>query len=146
MSSREVCELAFPNGPHVSYNLPFWEVIGKYGSKMFIIASGSLSRNTDALQRLKIALGDTRVAGVYQDVQPHTLWSQVLEIVDAIQISKPDTLVTLGAGSLTDAAKVAALVSFLHSLRCRAFHFCSKLIVFDIINRQQPMGVTRLRL
>lgn len=43
-------------------------------------------------------------------MQSHTLWSEVLEIVHDARRVEADLLLTLGAGSLTDGAKVVALV------------------------------------
>lgn len=45
-------------------------------------------------------------------MQSHTLWSEVLEIVHDARRVEADLLLTLGAGSLTDGAKVVALVIF----------------------------------
>ncbi|KAK9591108.1 hypothetical protein V6Z92_004184 [Aspergillus fumigatus] len=42
-------------------------------------------------------------------MQSHTLWSEVLEIVHNARRVEADLLLTLGAGSLTDGAKVVAL-------------------------------------
>ncbi|KAK9655933.1 hypothetical protein HCH54_000621 [Aspergillus fumigatus] len=42
-------------------------------------------------------------------MQSHTLWSEVLEIVHDARRVEADLLLTLGAGSLTDGAKVVAL-------------------------------------
>jgi alcohol dehydrogenase class IV len=44
-------------------------------------------------------------------MQSHTLWSEVLEIVEDARNVQADLLLTLGAGSLTDGAKIIALVS-----------------------------------
>jgi len=40
---------------------------------------------------------------------PHTLWSECLEVTEDCRKLNADLLVTLGAGSLTDAAKIVAL-------------------------------------
>lgn len=51
---------------------------------------------------------------------PHTLWSEVLQVTEEARKEQTDVIVTLGAGSLTDAAKIVVLVSLfvfeLHSL------------------------------
>ena len=41
---------------------------------------------------------------------PHTLWSEILEITRDARRLEVDLIVTLGGGSLTDAAKVVAMV------------------------------------
>ena len=77
-----------------------------------MICSGSLSRNTDALDRLTSALGKERVVGVRIGMKAHTQWSEIVEIVNDARKSQADLLLTLGAGSLTDGAKIAAFVFF----------------------------------
>jgi alcohol dehydrogenase class IV len=102
--------------PLLSYGIPFpaaaaHHVVDTFGaSKIYIICSGSLARNTDALDRLTTALGPEKVVGRRIGMQSHTLWSEVLEIVHDARRVEADLLLTLGAGSLTDGAKVAALV------------------------------------
>ena len=44
-------------------------------------------------------------------MKPHTLWSEVLEVTQDALEKDADLLITLGAGSLTDAAKIVVLVS-----------------------------------
>ncbi|GFG22543.1 lactaldehyde reductase [Aspergillus udagawae] len=101
--------------PLLSYGIPFpaaaaHHVVDTFGaSKIYIICSGSLARNTDALDRLTTALGPEKVVGRRIGMQSHTLWSEVLEIVHDARRVEADLLLTLGAGSLTDGAKVAAL-------------------------------------
>jgi alcohol dehydrogenase class IV len=99
--------------PSISYGLPFPEACAKHvrstfgSSRVYIICSGTLSRNTNALQRLIDALGKDHVVGVRKGMAPHTLWSQIIEIVTEAREAKADCLVTLGAGSLTDGAKIS---------------------------------------
>ncbi|KAF5009810.1 hypothetical protein F66182_15518, partial [Fusarium sp. NRRL 66182] len=99
--------------PRIAYGVPFPEITASqaatyfHASKVYVICSGSLSRNTNALERLKNALGD-KFAGVRIGMKPHTLWSEVVEIINDAKSVGADLLVTLGAGSLTDAAKIVA--------------------------------------
>lgn len=101
--------------PRLSYGIPFPAAAARHAeetfkaSRVYIICSGSLARNTDALQRLKDALGD-RVVGERIGMKSHTLWSEIVEVVNAARDVKADLLVTLGAGSLTDGAKIVAFV------------------------------------
>ncbi|CAL5867381.1 uncharacterized protein PFLUO_LOCUS1599 [Penicillium psychrofluorescens] len=78
-------------------------------SRVYVICSGSLARNTDALNRLTAALGPEKVVGQRIGMQSHTLWSEVLETVAHARNVQADLLLTLGAGSLTDGAKIIAL-------------------------------------
>lgn len=50
--------------------------------------------------------------GVRRGIRPHTPWEEVLEIVEEVRGRGVEVIVTLGAGSLTDGAKVVAFVSF----------------------------------
>ncbi|KAH8668593.1 putative Fe-containing alcohol dehydrogenase [Xylariales sp. PMI_506] len=116
-SSRvETLQPAFPGRerPLVSYGLPFTSALIQHiddmfgASKVYLICSASLSRKTSHVSSLKSQLG-SKIAGVRVGMKPHTLWGEVLEVVMDAKSCRADLLVTLGAGSLTDAAK---LISF----------------------------------
>lgn len=102
--------------PYVSYGLQFSESCAKHvketfrAERIYIICSGSLARNTDNLNKLIDALGEDRVVGTRKGMTPHSLWSEILEIVQECKNGNVDCLVTLGAGTLTDAAKIVVLV------------------------------------
>lgn len=102
--------------PLLSYGIDFPTAAARHvsetfqASRVYVICSGSLSRNTDALDRLTDALGFKNVVGCRVGMQSHTLWSEVLEIVDDARNVRADLILTLGAGSLTDGAKIIALV------------------------------------
>jgi hypothetical protein len=53
--------------------------------KVFLIASGGLSRNTPLVQNLEEQLSDVLV-GKKVGIQPHSLWSEILEIAEAARI------------------------------------------------------------
>lgn len=99
--------------PQLSYGIDFPTAAARYAtntkaSRVYVICSGSLARNTDSLTRLTAALGPERVAGQRIGMKTHTQWSEVLEIVADARKAKADMLLTLGAGSLTDGAKIVA--------------------------------------
>lgn len=52
-------------------------------------------------------------------MQSHTLWSEVLEIAEEARNAKADLILTLGAGSLTDGAKIVALVCVKFAFKSR---------------------------
>ncbi|KAI1143740.1 putative Fe-containing alcohol dehydrogenase [Hypoxylon sp. FL0543] len=99
--------------PLLSYGLPFTESIAKHAddlfhaSRIYVICSGSLARNTHYLADLTHALG-SKIVGVKIGMKPHSLWSEILEIVDDTKKCGADLIITLGAGSLTDAAKIVS--------------------------------------
>lgn len=109
----ETCRPAFDlkPTPRVTYGLRFFDACTQHingdlaCNSVFIIASASLSRNTDALDRLTDALG-SKVAGVHVGVSSHTPIDEVTAIVAKVKDLHIDCLVCLGAGSITDAAKV----------------------------------------
>src|SRR5450756_150899 len=104
--------------PYVSYGLPYTEACAKHVtqtfkiSRVYIIASGTLSRETDRLERLIEALKEkgVEVVGVKKGMRPHTPWTKIIEIASEARAGKADCIVTLGAGSLTDGAKIVVLV------------------------------------
>jgi len=104
--------------PLLSYGIDFRAAAARHAtetfnaSRIYVICSGSLARNTDSLDRLTTALGPEKVVGRRIGMQSHTLWSEVLEIVEDARNVRADLLLTLGAGSLTDGAKIAALVLY----------------------------------
>lgn len=106
--------------PLLSYGIAFPAAAARHisetfsASRVFAICSGSLAHNTDALNRLTTALGPEKIVGRRIGMQSHTLWSEVLEIVEHARGLQVDLLLTLGAGSLTDGAKIVALVCFCH--------------------------------
>lgn len=99
----------------ISYGSSYEEACSKHitdhfqAKRVYIIASGSLSRDTGRVKVLQHALGD-KVVGTRSGMRPHTLWSEILEVVKEATKLRADLLVTLGAGSLTDGAKIIALV------------------------------------
>ncbi|KAF3019011.1 hypothetical protein E8E14_013106 [Neopestalotiopsis sp. 37M] len=100
--------------PLISHGLSFdWALVKHvqdifHASHVFLIVSKSLATNTSYLDTVKTALGG-KLAGVRIGMKPHTQWSELVEIISDARSCDADLLVTLGAGSLTDAAKVISL-------------------------------------
>jgi len=55
------------------------------------------------------------VVGVKKGMRPHTPWTQIIEIANEARAENADCIITLGAGSLTDGAKLVVLVSKIFS-------------------------------
>ena len=110
--------------PIVRHGLSFEEACSKHlkitlgCSKAFVVASGSLSRQTDALTRLENALG-SMVVGTHQGMQPHTLLTEVLELAAQVKACRADCLITMGGGTIVDAAKIVVFVRCAH---CHSIH------------------------
>ncbi|KAJ6451159.1 hypothetical protein C8R45DRAFT_1057158 [Mycena sanguinolenta] len=108
---EEVYRQAFPTSakPMLSYGIPFGEACRKHAEeygvkKIYILASGTLSHTTNLLQDLKSGL-DAMVVGERIGMTPHTLVSEVVEVLHDVRRTGADCIVTLGGGSLSDAAK-----------------------------------------
>ncbi|MGE0799466.1 MAG: iron-containing alcohol dehydrogenase [Lautropia sp.] len=84
-------------------------------SRVFIIASGTLARTTDEVERVRSALGD-RYAGTYARVPVRASHAAVIEAGRLARAAGADLLVTMGGGTIADAAKVIALC-MKHDLR-----------------------------
>ncbi|KAJ4387930.1 hypothetical protein N0V93_008533 [Gnomoniopsis smithogilvyi] len=104
--------------PIITYGLPYPEALARqlsntlHCSRPFMIVSKSLAKETDALERLNSSLnnGDAKVAGIHVGMRPHTYYSEVLEVAGEAKSSGADCVVTIGGGSLTDAAKAIVLM------------------------------------
>jgi maleylacetate reductase len=75
---------------------------------VFVLASGTLARETDLVERLKEMLGN-RFAGLCARIAAHTPRSDVVAAANLAREAGVDLLVTLGGGSVTDAAKMVGL-------------------------------------
>ncbi|KAI0474151.1 putative Fe-containing alcohol dehydrogenase [Xylariaceae sp. FL0804] len=116
MSETETFGPAFADRPRplLSHGLGFAEALGRHcantatfggASRVYVICSRSLAANTRALDELRDRVV---VAGTRVGMRPHSLWSEILEVVADARRARADLLVTLGAGSLTDAAKIVS--------------------------------------
>jgi maleylacetate reductase len=75
---------------------------------VFVMASGTLSRETDLVERLRQTLGN-RFAGLCAKIGAHTPRIDVVAAANSARDSGADLIVTLGGGSVTDAAKIVAM-------------------------------------
>ncbi|KAI0111159.1 Dehydroquinate synthase-like protein [Nemania sp. FL0031] len=95
----------------VSYGLPYDQACKKHvdgflkAQRVYIIASRSLSQQTQCLAKLEASLGEKHV-GTWIGIKPHTPYDNLLDIMRDIKVKKADCLVTLGGGSLIDGAKL----------------------------------------
>lgn len=104
------------NNCHISYGLPFQIACAKHidstfhASRVYILSSRTLAEKTSSLRDLQEALGD-KIVGVKTGLKAHTSWNDVLYMKRECLDLKVDVIVTLGGGSLSDAAKMLSLVS-----------------------------------
>jgi alcohol dehydrogenase class IV len=99
--------------PLVSYGLRYPTAIKRHlkdslnAHRAYLLISKSLATQTDTLKDLEEYLGTTLV-GKRIGMKPHTFFSELIEILDDMRPLQPDCILTVGAGSLTDAAKILA--------------------------------------
>jgi maleylacetate reductase len=103
----------FPAMDSVVFGKPFVEALAPEVDRLearavFILASGTLARETDTVERLRGMLGN-RLAGVCAKIGAHTPRTDVVAAANAAREAGADLIVTLGGGSVTDAAKMVAL-------------------------------------
>jgi len=73
-------------------------------NKAMILASGTLSRHTQAVKRIRDALGG-RCAGVFDRIGAHTPRQDVMAALEMAQSVQADLLISVGGGSVIDATK-----------------------------------------
>jgi maleylacetate reductase len=103
----------YPGTGRVVYGMDFVEAlqdeIAQTGARrIFVLASATLARDTTEVQRLRNALGE-RLAVVWTGIAAHTSRNDVVAAANAARAASADLLVTLGGGSITDAAKMIGI-------------------------------------
>ena len=76
--------------------------------RVYVLASGTLERSTDVMRRVRDALG-ARFAGICASIGAHTPRSDVVAAANAARAARADLLLSVGGGSVTDAAKMVAI-------------------------------------
>lgn len=77
--------------------------------RVFLITSGTLRANTDEIARIERALGP-RHAGTFSGIASHAPRADVLAATNAARDARADLIVSIGGGSVTDAAKIVSLL------------------------------------
>jgi maleylacetate reductase len=103
----------YPHMDRVIYGSPVAEVLGGEVDRLdaravFVLASGTLARDTDVVTTIRRVLGN-RCAGVSGKIGAHTPRADVVEAANAAREAGADLLLTIGGGSITDAAKMVGL-------------------------------------
>lgn len=94
-------------GPGTVESLP-QEVERLNGKRVLVVTTSSVATNTPLLQRVQGLLGECYV-GAFSDVRQHTPSRTVVAAVQAAEDAHADMLVSLGGGSVIDAAKASIL-------------------------------------
>ncbi len=81
------------------------ELVERQGaSRVFLMVSGTLNRQTDEIEKLRRALGN-KCVGTFDKMPAHSPRSAVVAAAEQAREARADLIVTLGGGSITDAAK-----------------------------------------
>ncbi len=92
---------------------PFEEAIAEEAERLgvrriYLIVGGTLSRETDVLDRIRRSLKD-RLAGVCNRMAAHTPLDQVVDAANEAREARTDLILTVGGGSVTDGGKLVVL-------------------------------------
>lgn len=103
----------YPNMDRVLFGRDFAEGLAEERARLgaervFLIAGGTLARETDFVARAQAALGN-HLAGTWTRIGAHTPRIDVVAAANAARAAGADLLVTLGGGSVTDAAKMVGM-------------------------------------
>jgi alcohol dehydrogenase class IV len=76
--------------------------------RAFVVCSPSVSRRTDTVQRIEVALGD-RYAGVFDGIEKDSTYASVRAATQAARDAAADLLVAVGGGSVIVATRAVAV-------------------------------------
>lgn len=107
-------QMTFTETERVTIGKPACEAIRDEAEKLdarrvFILASETLRVKTDEIAAIERSLGD-RHAITFSGIAPHAPRSHVLRAADIAREARADLIVSVGGGSVTDAAKIVALL------------------------------------
>ncbi len=91
------------------------EIEERGAARVFIVASGTLSRKTQTIDQVAHALGK-RYVGRFDECGEHSPLESVIACLCACGRASPDLIVTIGGGSVIDTAKIVQL-GMTHNVR-----------------------------
>ena len=103
----------FPPMDRVVYGVPVAEALAeeirlRASRAVYVMASGTLARETELINQVRDVLGN-RLAGVCAKIGSHTPRVDVVAAANEARAAKADLVLTVGGGSVTDAAKMVGL-------------------------------------
>ena len=103
----------YPPMDRVVYGIPLAEALAeelrlRNAQAVYVMASGTLTRETDTISQVRDVLGN-RLAGVCSKIGSHTPRVDVVAAANEARAAKADLVLTVGGGSVTDAAKMVGL-------------------------------------
>lgn len=107
-------ELRFTRTERVTMGMPAAAAIADQATKMgakkvFLLASSSLRERTNEVAKIERELS-ARYAATFTGIAPHAPRGDVLKAADSARAVKTDLIVSIGGGSVTDAAKIVSLL------------------------------------
>lgn len=76
--------------------------------RVFLMVSGTLNRETDEVEKVRLALGN-KCVGTFDRMPAHSPRSAIIAATTQAREARADLIVTLGGGSITDGAKAVQL-------------------------------------
>jgi maleylacetate reductase len=103
----------YPPMDRVIYGVPLDQALAEEVNRLdaravYVMASGTLNRETDVIDTVRRVLGN-RLAGVCAKIASHTPRIDVVAAANEARAAKADLILTVGGGSVTDAAKMVGL-------------------------------------
>ena len=103
----------YPHMERVIYGVPFAEALAQeidlVGARsVYVLASSTLARETDAMDQVRQVLGN-RFSGLAPKIGAHTPRNDVVAAANGARAAGADLLLTIGGGSVTDAAKMVGI-------------------------------------
>jgi maleylacetate reductase len=103
----------FPQTEQVVFGTPCAEAVSHEAERLgatrvFILSSGTLNRETQVVKGIQAALGN-KSAGLWDRIGAHTPRTDVVAAANAARDARADLIVTIGGGSITDAGKMVQL-------------------------------------
>ena len=85
------------------------ELVKAHGAaRVFLMVSGTLNRETDEVEKVRLALGN-KCVGTFDKMPAHSPRSAIIAATTQAREARADLIVTLGGGSITDGAKAVQL-------------------------------------
>ena len=105
--------VVFGQMEEVRFGAPAAEAIAEQVSRMgaqrvFLMVSGTLNRITPEIENIRRALGN-KCVGLFDQMPAHSPRQAVIAAAEQARASDTDLIITVGGGSITDAAKAVQL-------------------------------------